>query len=116
MITEDQLAQAIKQRDEADEVVATYFKEKQVAFQQRLIDSPVFTDDELYYSAYQLCECGHGLAYPKTCGPSHYWDCSAILKGIADRAVTHTGQLLFSFYDIKSESERNGTTRGVFRP
>lgn len=81
-----------------------------------MAENPIFTDDELVYSANQLCPCGHGLAYPKDCGPSHYWDCSAILKGIADKSVQHTGQLPFAFYYIKVESERNGTTRGVFKP
>jgi hypothetical protein len=81
-----------------------------------LEDNPIFTDDELRYSARDLCPCGHGLAYPKECGTSHYWDCSAILKGIADSKIAHTGRLPFIYYSIKSESAQNGTTRGVFIP
>ena len=104
------------QKEQAQETINTYFKEKREAFQQRLKDNPIFTDDELRYSAVTLCPCGHGLAYPKDCIPGHYWDCSAILKGIADKNVEHTGQLPFASNSIKGESERNGTTRGVFKP
>jgi hypothetical protein len=116
VITKEQYEQASKQKDEAQEVINTYFKEKSETFTQRLIDNPVFTDDDLFYSATNLCPCGHGLAYPKDCGGNHYWDCSAILKGAADVAIQHTDRLPFNFYDIKGESGRNGTTRGVFLP
>lgn len=116
MITKEQYDTACTQRDEAQETINKYHREKMERFKERLKDNPIFTDEELVYSAFQLCDCGHGLAYPKDCGPGHYWDCSAILKGIADNKVEHTGELPFAFYDIKGESERNGTTRGVFMP
>lgn len=116
MITKEEYHKAKKQHDDAEEIINTYYKEKRELFYQRLRENPVFTDDELRYSAATLCPCGHGLAYPKDCGPNHYWDCSAILKGIADKNVQHTGQVPFVFYDIKGESEINGTTRGVFQP
>ena len=116
MISEEEYKEACKQLDSAQKVINKYHKEEQQRFDLRLKNNPVFTDEELFYSAYSLCPCGHGLAYPKGCGPGHYWDCSAILKGIHDKSVTHTGQLPFTFYDIKGESERNGTTRGVFKP
>ena len=111
MITEEQFQEARKQEEAAVKIQRQYFKERDEAFQKRLIDNPIFTDEELRYSATSLCPCGHGLAYPKNCSPHHYWDCSAILKGIADPKLQHTAKLPFAFYDVKSEDERRGTTR-----
>jgi hypothetical protein len=116
MITQEQYDQAIKKKEEAQEIINAFHKEKAIAFDQRMENNPIFTDDELTYSASSLCPCGYGLAYPKDCSMNHYWDCSAILKGIADVNVQHTGQLPFSFYDIKGESDYRGTTRGMFKP
>lgn len=119
MITDEQLAAARQKRDEADHVIKQYHQEQLDKFNQRLKDNPIWTDDELIYSAEALCPCGHGLAYPEGCGPFHYWDCSAILKGIADSSVEHTGQLPFTFYEVKSENADavvKRSTRGVFRP
>lgn len=71
----------------------------------------------LRYAAYARCPCGAGMAYEPTgeSGRPHgYWDCSAILLGVADEAVTHTAQLPFTFYEIKSETQpsaRGATTR-----
>lgn len=115
MITEEQYKEAVSQQEQAEKVIQQFFKEKRERFQERLKNGPVFTDDELHYSRFSLCPCGHGLAYPKECTPDHYWDCSAILKGIADPTVEHTAQLPFAFYDVKGEREGQ-TTRGVFRP
>jgi len=115
MITKEQVEQARKQRDEAEAVINQYHKERMESFEQRLKDNPIFIDDELFYSRDALCPCGHGLAYPKACGPTHYWDCSAILKWIADKSVQHSEQLPFAFYSIKGERDGQ-TTRGVFRP
>ncbi len=116
MITQEQYDAAVAQRKDAEQVINDFHKQRQEAFDQRMKAGAIFTDDELYYSATSLCPCGHGLAYPKDCGAFHYWDCSAILKGIADMSVQHTDQLPFSMYDVKGESDYRGTTRGVFRP
>lgn len=116
MIRKEQYEQAIAQKDQAQAIINQYHKNKQETFNQRLVDNPIFADDELFYSATLLCPCGHGLAYPKECGANHYWDCSAILKGIFDNSVEHVGRMPFAFYDVKGESEHYGTTRGVFRP
>jgi hypothetical protein len=116
LITQEAYEAATAQKKAAEEIIITYHRQKQEAFERRLVENPVFTDDELHYSAVSLCPCGHGLAYPNDCGGHHYWDCSAILKGIADLSVEHTGKLPFAFYDVKGESEYHGTTRGVFRP
>lgn len=65
-----------------------------------------YSDDELIYAAYSRCPCGAGMAYVKN--PSsdmRYWDCSNILKGIADVKVMHTGELPFAFYEVKSENQ-----------
>lgn len=117
MVTEEQVELARKHKAEAESTINQYHKERMERFDERMKTNPIFTDEELIYSQSILCPCGHGLAYPKGCGPFHYWDCSAILKGIANKTVTHTGQLPFSFYEIKSEQQPGGgTTRGVFRP
>lgn len=74
---------------------------------------------KMTFAATARCPCGLGLAYDDTCIaepfriPS-YWDCSGILLGTADPAVQHTGQLPFTFYEIKSENQpsaRGATTR-----
>lgn len=111
MISQEQYEEAIKQRVEAEKIINCYHTEKIDAFSQRMKGNPVFSDEELLYSATALCPCGHGLAYPKDCGINHYWDCSAILRGIADPNVEHTGKLPFAFYNIKSENAQRGTTR-----
>ncbi len=116
MITDYEYRQAVKDHSASQEIINQYHRQEHEKFQQRLKDNPIFTDDELFYSAYSRCPCGHGLAYPKSCGANHYWDCSAILKGIADKGVTHTDQLPFAFWDIKGESEHRGTTRGTVVP
>jgi hypothetical protein len=116
MITEEQLKEAREGEKKAQEIIRQYFIERNEVFKKRLAENPIFTDEELRYSAVSLCPCGHGLAYPKDCNINHYWDCSAILKGIADKNVQHTAKLPFSFYNIKSENEQRGTTRGIFKP
>lgn len=115
MITKEQYEEALKRSDAADKTISAYYKQEREAFAQRLKDNPIFTDDELFYSRTSLCPCGHGLAYPKNCGPGHYWDCSAILKGIADKSVSHIDRLPFAYYEVKGEREGQ-TTRGVFLP
>jgi len=116
MITKEQYDQAIEQEKKAQEIMRAYYKQQDDAFEKRLVENPIFTDDELAYSATTLCPCGHGLAYPKACGIHYHWDCSAILKGIANRTIEHTSQLPFAYYDIKGESEYRGSSRGVFKP
>jgi hypothetical protein len=116
MITKEQYEQAIKQKEDAEETINLYHKYEREEFEKRMKDNPIFSDEELVYSADTLCPCGHGLAYPKDCGINHYWDCSAILKGIADVNVKHCGQYPFAFYNIHGESDYRGTTRGVFKP
>lgn len=119
MITEADYQKALDDKELAQEVINAYHKLKSEAFQQRLLDNPIFTDDELVYSADVLCPCGHGIAYPKGCGSFHHWDCAGILKGIADKDAEHCGQQPFVMTDYKSElqTSANGrTTRGVFRP
>lgn len=116
MITREQYEAAYEAKKQAEETINQFFKEKAERFNERMESNPIFSDEELVYSATSLCPCGHGLAYPKDCTPFHYWDCSAILRGTADESVTHEGRLPFTFYDIKSESAYRGTTRGVFKP
>lgn len=116
MISEDRYKQAVEDQEAAQEIINQYFKEMREQFKERLESGEPFDDDELLYSRRSLCPCGHGLAYPKNCGPSHYWDCSAILKGIAEPGKDkHTAQLPFAFYNVKGERD-NETTRGVFHP
>lgn len=116
MITREQFDAACRQKSEAETVINQYCAQLEDQFDARLASGKPFTDDELIYSASVLCPCGYGMAYPRDCGPNHYWDCAGILKGIADTNVKHTDRLPFIFWDIKDESEHRGTTRGVFRP
>ena len=116
MIRREEYDSAVKQQKKSQEIINQFHKEQAERFSKRMANNPIFTDEELRYSAKMLCPCGYGLAYPKSCGAFHYWDCSAILKGTADDMVTHTSQLPFNVTNIKSESESRGTTRGVCRP
>ena len=116
MITEYEYQDARRAKEAADAVIQAYFQQKTEAADARISRGDPFTDEELLYSAHALCPCGHGMAYPRECGTHRYWDCSAILKGVADSAVKHSDRLPFALYEIKSESESRGTTRGVFRP
>lgn len=121
MITEEQYQEARETNKESEKIINQYHKEKMQAVEKKIADGVPFTDEELRYSAYELCPCGHGLAYPKDCGINHYWDCSAILKGIARSDVEHCPQLPFSVTKIKSEEStlpggKKMTTRGVYKP
>lgn len=77
--------------------------------------------DRIVYAAYDKCPCGAGLAYDPCfedensvfVGPlSGYWDCSAILLGVANLTVKHTDKLPFAFYEVRSEKQpsANGAT------
>lgn len=121
MISKQEYQSAVEQQSKFEKVITQYHKEQRAAFEERMKNDPVFTDDELVYSAINLCPCGHGLAYPKDCGGDHYWDCSAILKGIADKEAEHCAQLPFMMTKIKSENNPlpggvKHTTRGRFEP
>lgn len=108
-VTTEQYAAAIKTIDDAKAIVSAFHKQEADAFDARLKSGAPFTDDELVYSRSTRCPCGAGLAYPKACGPMHYWDCAAILKDQARGAgVQHTDQKPFTFWDIKGE--RDGET------
>lgn len=115
MITEEQYKEAILMKKKSQETINLYHEEKAESFKKRMEENPIFTDDELKYSAFNLCPYDHGLAYPKGCSIFHYWDCSAILKGIADINVVHTDKLPFMYYSIRGENEKE-TTRGVIKP
>lgn len=114
-VTEKEYKQAVGQIASLTNLTNQYHKQLREDFEQRLKENPIFTDEELRYSRTDLCPCGHGIAYPKTCHGGYHWDCSAILKGIASKDVEHTAKLPFMFYDIKGENEKM-STRGVFRP
>jgi hypothetical protein len=116
MITKDQYEEALNQGKEANKIISQYHTEQQQLFDEKVKNGHKWTDEELIYSARKLCPCGHGLAYPRGCGGLHYWDCSAILKGVADPSIEHCAKYPFAYYDIKGESDRNGTTRGVYLP
>lgn len=115
MITNEEYNQAVVRKGKAQEIIDIYNIQEREVFNNRLKSGQPFIDAELTYSRSHLCPCGYGLAYPSNCDLSHYWDCSAILKGIANPDVKHCGQLPFVFYEIKSENDEM-TTRGVFKP
>lgn len=112
MITDEQYEIAQKQVKENQEIINKYHDEKEEVFHERLKSGKPFTDDELRYASANRCVCGSGMAYPLGCGPNHYWDCSAILKGEAKTTDIHTDQLPFSMWSIKSEAQpsANGAT------
>lgn len=123
MVTKEQYDKAKEDQKSSEEIIRNYHKQENERADSRFDEFTKgnhYNDDELLYAAYNLCPCGHGLAYPKECGyKARFWDCSAIWKGIADASVQHTDQLPFSFYNVKSENQpsANGnTTRGVFKP
>jgi hypothetical protein len=115
MITEQEYKDAIKKRDEAENIINGYAQNRASQFDARWErfdkHNEYFTDDDLIYSAGSRCEkCKAGLAYPKGCGGNHQWTCSAVLKGIGtDRG--HSAYP-FAFYEIKSEQQpsANGAT------
>lgn len=109
MVSKEEYDAAVAQKDAAEKVMRAYWMESAERFNKRLATNPIFTDSELFYSRSARCPCGAGLAYPKGCGASHYWDCSAILKGTEDKTVVHTDQLPFSMYDIKGERDGEST-------
>lgn len=67
MISKEEYDKAVRQVEEAEKIINAYHKEKLDRFEKRIVDNPIFTDNELFYSARALCPCGHGLAYPKEC-------------------------------------------------
>lgn len=113
----DRLAAYVeKHRKAAREAQAAEFAKRWEAFAK---GEKVFLDEELRYSATSLCQCGHGLAYPKNvpfgAPEGRAWYCSAALKGIAD-AGEHDGPFPFTFWQVKSEDDGSAyghTTRGA---
>lgn len=75
-----------------------------------------FKPEELNYAGTMRCACGHGMAYPEKIGMGGAWYCSAILKGEADRDVTHTGAHPFTFWSIKSETQAGRVGGRTTRP
>lgn len=76
----------------------------------KLKTGAALTDDELIYAAYDRCECGEGMAYPKNCPLNHYWDCAGILTHRAalkgqPGARRHSARMPFTFYEVKSENQ-----------
>ena len=113
MISEGQYEAAKAQKAAADATIDAYFKEQATAFAVRwdayTRGGNVFTSDELVYAAGARCEtCNAGLAYPKACGISHRWDCSAALT----TGSNGHGNFPFMYYAIKAENQpsANGAT------
>lgn len=82
---------------------------------QRLSNANVgagdFTLYEILFAAQFRCVCGAGMAYPDSIGIHGAWYCSAILLGQAASGTEHTPSHPFSFYEVKSENSKRGTTR-----
>lgn len=112
-ISKEEYEAASKQRDAAEATMNAYHAQEQNVFNQRMNDNPIFTPEELVYSAFARCKgCNAGLAYPKGCGPRHYWDCADVLTGKIQNPGKEHVQFPFMFYDIKSEEQpsANGAT------
>ena len=110
-ITKELLDSAIAQRHLADTIIKAYYEQERKTLAERFKNGPSFTADELRFSATARCSCGAGLAYPKCSGIDGCWDCSEVLMGTADITLIHSGRMPFSMYNIKAESDHNGTTR-----
>ena len=82
--------------------------------------------ERLVFAASWRCSCGHGMAYDPAGklggdirGPfkmPSQWECSAILLGIADKALIHTGPHPFAFYEAKSEDQPSAGGRTTREP
>lgn len=106
MISEAEYEFAREMKAAAEETIAAYLVQKQDEFDLRMRTNPIFTPDELVYSARARCKgCGAGLAYPKNCGIRHYWDCSGVLTGKIQNPGKEHIQYPFAFYEIKSENQ-----------
>jgi hypothetical protein len=118
MITREEYEAAKTAHDDAQKVIneyATQEEQRRYALAQKHeAEGHTYTDAELVYAATARCGCGAGLAYFKGTSLRGFWDCSATLKGTADKAVQHTDRLPFAFYEVKSEkqpSAQGATTR-----
>ena len=117
MISESEYKEAIAKSESAQKIINAYGKQEIERFNERwerFEQGEPFKDEELIYSAFDRCNCGYGLAYPKNCTGNHQWTCAKVLKGIG----TDGGHKAFPFsmYEIKSEiqpSASGATTRAV---
>jgi len=112
-ISKAEYDEAVKAKESAQNTINAYHDEQRAAFDKRIKENPVFTPDELVYSAAARCNgCGAGLAYPKDCGPGHYWDCADVLTGKIKNPGKEHQQFPFMYYSIKSENQpsANGQT------
>lgn len=114
----------------ADAVEAEAKALRQTAYDKRDardMERPI--KDRLTFAATWRCVCGHGMAYDphgkvRSDNDSPFvrpaqWECSAILLGIADKALLHTPPAPFACYEAKSENQpsANGmTTRKPSEP
>ena len=114
----------------ADKMEADAKALRQTAYDKRDardLERPV--KDRLTFAATWRCACGHGMAYDPqgkvrtdTDSPfvmASQWECSAILLGIADKALLHSPPAPFAFWEAKSENQpsANGmTTREPAEP
>lgn len=82
--------------------------------------------DRLTFAATWRCVCGHGMAYDpagkvRSDKNSPFvrvsqWECSAILLGVADKALLHTPPAPFAFYEAKSENQPSACGRTTREP
>lgn len=99
----------------ADELEAEAKALRQSAHDTRSARDDRPLKDRLTFAATWRCVCGHGMAYDpegkvRSDKDSPFvmasqWECSAILLGIADRALLHTPPTPFAFYEVKSENQ-----------
>jgi hypothetical protein len=120
MITKTEYEAAVAQKEAAEKTMAAYHKQKGERADQRYKefregDKP-YTADELTWAAATRCPCGHGMAYVTECGSQRFWDCSAILTGVADQNITHGAQAPFAFYSIKSDDQPSANGASTRKP
>lgn len=65
MINEQEYLTATSKREESQKIINKYHKEQSDEFEKRLDNNSIFKDEELVYSAYTLCPCGHRISISK---------------------------------------------------
>lgn len=117
------LARAAELKDQAKAAEQSAFNSREAREKERPLK------ERLTFAASSRCVCGHGFAYDPTGEVRSdkdspfkmvsQWECSAILLGIADPKIEHSGPMPFAFWEVKSENQPSAygrTTREPIEP
>jgi hypothetical protein len=107
-------AQSAPIRDQLEAIYREEYLEMHNRIQLALQAKGDFTLEELIYAAYDKCNCGAGMAYPKGIGIQGSWYCGDILRGCGNQKKIHSSAMPFFMYELKSENQpsaKGATTR-----